>query len=101
MDEQKYVELMERMMQCVEGKKPENSEESSFRMKAGTLIAVVAVAAVLLGGWLGTIQIVQASHSEAIGSLKSAQEKTDAQFKQILEAVRRLEDIQMAKAGGR
>lgn len=95
MDDEKFVELMDRMVGCIETK--EKPDESSFRMKAGTVIAIVAIMAVLLGGWLGTIQMVQAGHSQSIGGLKASQEKTDQQYTQILAAVKRLEDIQMGR----
>ena len=97
MDDQKLVELMDKMVNFIETKNKPSDDESSFRMKAGTVIAVVALCAVLLGGWLGTIQMVQAGHSESIGSLKASQDKTDQQYNHIMAAVKRLEDLQMGK----
>lgn len=97
MADSRYEELIEKLISCIENRA--NPEESSLKMKAGTVIAIIVCAAVLLGGWLGTIQMVQASHSEAIGGLKAAQDKTDQQYSQIMAAVKRLEDIQMGRKG--
>ena len=100
MDQDKFETIMERMvaiMETKEGRDKTTSEESSLKMKAGTIVTIIVCLTALLAGWLGSIQMIQAGHSESIGALKATQEKTDQQYGQIMASIKQLYDMHLQK----